>query len=89
MLLYIYIEWALVYSCVPCVCCASGGQKIALDALKLELEVRLGCKLQCGCWDLNQGPLEEQELLSITEPSQQAPDIFSTALVLKLSVKRE
>lgn len=27
------------------------------------------CELLCGCWGLNQGLLEEQPVLSITEPS--------------------
>ena len=30
-----------------------------------------GCEPQCGCWELNSGPLEEQEMLSTTEPSLQ------------------
>jgi hypothetical protein len=30
-----------------------------------------GCEPQCGCWDLNSGPLEEQSVLLTTEPSLQ------------------
>ena len=28
-----------------------------------------GCTLSCGCWELNPGPLEEQPVLSMVEPS--------------------
>ena len=28
-----------------------------------------GCKLLCGCWELNPGPLPEQLALLITEPA--------------------
>jgi hypothetical protein len=34
-----------------------------------------GCEAQCGCWDLNSGPSEEQSVLLTTEPSHQ-PGIF-------------
>jgi hypothetical protein len=30
-----------------------------------------GCKLPCGCWDLNLGPPEEQLALLTAEPSLQ------------------
>jgi hypothetical protein len=36
-----------------------------------------GCEPPCGCWDLNSGPLEEQSVLSITEPSLQSGIQFS------------
>jgi hypothetical protein len=26
-----------------------------------------GCELSCGCWELNQGPLQEQQMLLTTE----------------------
>ena len=29
------------------------------------------CELPCGCWELNPGPLEDQPVLSIAEPSLQ------------------
>ena len=34
------------------------------------------CELPCGCWDLNIGPLEEQPMFLITEPSLQPCDVF-------------
>jgi hypothetical protein len=30
-----------------------------------------GCEPSCGCWDLNSGPLEEQSVLLLAEPSHQ------------------
>jgi hypothetical protein len=30
-----------------------------------------GCEPQCGCWELNSGPLEEQSVLLTIEPSLQ------------------
>jgi hypothetical protein len=35
-----------------------------------------GCEPQCGCWDLNSGPSEEQSVLLTTEPSLQPPPFF-------------
>jgi hypothetical protein len=34
-----------------------------------------GCEPPCGCWDLNSGPLgEEQSVLLSAEPFHQAPE---------------
>lgn len=39
------------------------------------------CELPCRCWELNPGPLKEQPVLSIAEPSLQPPnDYFLTEL---------
>jgi hypothetical protein len=35
----------------------------------LEGEVQTVCKLPCGRWELNSGPLEEQLMLLTAEPS--------------------
>jgi len=35
-----------------------------------------GCEPPCGCWELNSGPLEEQSVLLIAEPSLQPRGIF-------------
>jgi hypothetical protein len=35
-----------------------------------------GCEPPCGYWDLNSGPLEEQSVLLIIEPSLQSPLLF-------------
>ena len=32
-----------------------------------------GCELQCQCWELNLGPLQEQQVLLTAEPSLQPP----------------
>lgn len=40
------------------------GQERLLDPIKLELQGS-----QCGCWDLNSGPLPQQYELISTEPS--------------------
>jgi hypothetical protein len=32
-----------------------------------------GCEPPCGCWELNSGPLKEQAMLLIAEPSSPAP----------------
>ena len=34
------------------------------------------CKPPCGCRELNSGPLEEQAMLLIAEPSLQLPNSF-------------
>lgn len=44
------------------------GQKRAADPLELELQVGVCCELPCGC----RFPLQEPEMLSVTEPSLQA-----------------
>ena len=33
-------------------------------------------KLPCGCWELNQGPLEGQSVLLTAEPSLQPPSLL-------------
>ena len=35
-----------------------------------------GCEPQCGCWELNSGPLEEKRMLFPTEPSLQPPPLY-------------
>ena len=41
----------------------------------------------CGCWDLNLGPLEEQSLLLITEPSfQPSPRLFIEKVIPKFHI---
>jgi hypothetical protein len=45
-----------------------------------------GCETPCDCWDLNSGPLEEQSVLSSTEPSHQPPQLYSYHLFLNLCV---
>lgn len=53
-----------------CVCdkysSALEGQKRALDPLELELQAAVNHKHRC--WELNSGPLQEQQLLLTTGP---------------------
>jgi hypothetical protein len=37
-------------------------------------EVTEGCELPLGCWEMNQGPLQEQWVLLTAEPSLQAQE---------------
>ena len=63
--------FACVYICTPFVCIAcSGQQEAALDLEELDTD---SCELPCGCWESNQGPLEEQPSLVTTEPPLQSP----------------
>lgn len=42
-----------------------------------------GCELPCRCWELNQGPLEEQKVLLTTKPSLQP---WSVAFLFRLLI---
>ena len=43
------------------------------DARSPETWIRDSCELPCGCWEGNQGPLEEQPVLLTCEPFLQPP----------------
>lgn len=59
-----------VYMCTACVPGPRGGQK----ALTLtELELQMGCESPWGCLELKLDCLQEQRVLSATEPSLQPP----------------
>ena len=45
------------------------GQKRATDP------ITDGCEPQCGCWELNSGPLEDQTMFLTSEPSLQ-PQLY-------------
>ena len=45
--------------------------------------VMAGCELFCRCWELNQGPLQEQKELLATEPSFHPWAVSSFFRVLK------
>jgi hypothetical protein len=47
--------------CEPSVCHARGGQN--WGGIPLELELQIVGSYQCGCWEVNLGPLEEQPVL--------------------------
>lgn len=48
-------------------CSACGGRKKMFESL--ETEVTDDCGPPCGCWEPNLNPLQEQPVLSTTEPS--------------------
>lgn len=56
-----------MYVCVPHMCLVGHeGQKRGSDPLGLELD---SCKMPCGFWESNLSPLEEEQVLSIAEPT--------------------
>jgi hypothetical protein len=57
-----------IYSVLPT--CTPAHQKRASDP------ITDGCEPQCGYWELNSGPLEEQSVLSTAEPSLQPQHLF-------------
>ena len=59
-LFFFLILCALVFFLHVCLCAGDGS---------LGTRVTDSCELPCGCWGLNQGPLEEQSVLLATEPS--------------------
>lgn len=57
---------------VPCACvCRLCLQKTQEGIGPLEIGVTDGCDLTWEFWELNLGPLEEQQVLLTTEPSHQ------------------
>lgn len=52
-----------------CAIAALGGQKRESDPLALDLKD--SCELPCGCYDPNQGHLQGQPMLLVTEASLQ------------------
>ena len=51
----------------------------------------MGCEPPHGCWELNLGPLQEQPVLSTTEPLLQVSyfQCVSYVMLLLLQVKKE
>jgi hypothetical protein len=54
------------YISAPHACSAQGGHQRVLDSLKVELKNT--CKPNFGCWELNLGPLPEQQVLLTAKP---------------------
>lgn len=52
-----------MYRCTPLVCLAPLEAKRGIGSL--ESRITDFCELLCGCWELNQGPREEQLVLLI------------------------
>ena len=50
---------------------------VPVEAIRsLGTGVTDSCEQPCGCWELNLGPLEEQEMLLTTEPSLQTQNLI-------------
>jgi hypothetical protein len=58
---------------------ACEGRKRTSGPMQLD-----GCELPCGCWKLNQGLLQAQQVLLTAESSLQPPNtfIFETAFAM-------
>lgn len=72
-----YIRAPLTHS----VC--SGGQKRASGSLERELRVVVSCR---ECWELHSGPMQEQQVLLLAEPSLR-PLLFLRTLPCKVLVE--
>jgi hypothetical protein len=59
---FIFILCTLVFCLHVCLC---------EDVRSIGTRVTNNCELLCGCWELNQDPLEEQPVFLTTEPSLQ------------------
>jgi hypothetical protein len=60
---------AFIYVCAPCACLVPTEAKEG--SLSPETGVVGGCEAQCGRWESNPGPLEEQPMFITTAPSLQ------------------
>lgn len=60
-----------MYICAPFVCLVLKKAREAIGSFGLELQKSL--ELLRGYWELNQGPLEEEQVLLTSEPSLQYP----------------
>lgn len=67
---YVYECFAQhIYLCMVSVHGTLGGQKKGI--ILPGSEVTSGCGPLCGCWELNQGALEEQSMFLTTKPTLQ------------------
>ena len=74
ILFYVYGCFACMHVCVPCAFSAHRSGKRASDTLGMKSD---NCELSCGYWELNLGPLNNQPVLLVTEPSlQSCPALF-------------
>ena len=63
------------YERVTCACAYVSLAYVVLGASQKKVcpgtEVTYSCELPCGCWKLNPGPLQEQQVFLTAEPSLQ------------------
>lgn len=68
-----------------CIGVLPGGMFVKVS----DLIVSGGVSCQCGCWELNPDPPEEQHVPLITEPSLQSPDNTTSAAEWMVGYKAE
>jgi hypothetical protein len=74
---YYYYYYYYYFTCIgplPACICTTFICLVPSEGVKPpDTGVTYSCELPCWCWELNIGPLEEQPVLLITEPSLQSP----------------
>jgi hypothetical protein len=63
--------FACMYFCSPYACLVFMDSRRTGDRRFPETRVMDGCESVHGCWELNSGPLEEQQVLLTTEQTVQ------------------
>lgn len=63
-----------MYVCVSCICLVPVG--VRKGVIFLGTGVMKNCKLPCGAWESNPGPLNQQPLLLANDPSQQSSQLL-------------
>ena len=64
-LFHVYEGFGCMYVCVPCACLVS------MEMIDPQNWILSSCEPSSGCWKLNPGPLQEQQVLQTTKPSLQ------------------
>lgn len=83
--LFYFISMRVFFFCVYlCTLCAWCPQNSDEYIGSLELELKSSYELPFGCWNLNLGPLQEQQLLLIIESSLQPPGMNSMVTYYEL-----
>ena len=83
-LFYVYECFAYMYVCVPCVYMIP-PRRPEKDIKYPGTGVTDNCEPPCGCWELNLGPLQEQQVLLTSEWSLKAP-IYPLIVLLFLII---
>lgn len=78
-IIYMYGCFAYTYVCVLCGCLVPAWAR--QDVRSRGTIVSDGCELPCGGWELKLGPLEEQPVLFISEPSLAHGNVFTVVCI--------